>query len=160
MTTITIGRAVVYVDDVDADIAMSTWFVNDRGYAVRRAARPRRLNIRMHRIIMRRVLGRELDRWELVDHINGDRLDNRRSNLRLCNNSQNGFNRDVPAHNSTGYKGVSRNTYQTGPRPFQANITVNRRKVYLGSFATAQDAARAYDAAARQVAGEFARGNF
>lgn len=160
MTTITIGRAVVYVDDVDADMAASTWFVNDRGYAVRRAARPHRLNIRMHRVIMRRVLGRELERWELVDHINGDRLDNRRSNLRLCNNSQNGFNRDVPAHNSTGYKGVSRNTYQTGPRPFQANITVNRRKVYLGSFATAQDAARAYDAAARQLAGEFARGNF
>lgn len=159
MTAITIGRAVVYVDPEDADLALDTWYVNDKGYVIRRTARPRRLIVRMHRIIMRRVLGRELERWELVDHLNGDRLDNRRANLRLCNNSQNGFNRDVPAHNKTGYKGVSWNTYRTAPRPFQASITVNRRKIYLGSYATAQEAARAYDAAARQLAGEFARGN-
>lgn len=106
MTAITIGRAVVYVDPEDADLALDTWYVNDKGYVIRRTARPRRLIVRMHRIIMRRVLGRELERWELVDHLNGDRLDNRRANLRLCNNSQNGFNRDVPAHNKTGYKGV------------------------------------------------------
>lgn len=160
MTALTIGRAVVYVDDIDADIMASTWYVNDKGYVVRRTARPWRAIVRMHRVVMRRVLGRELERWELVDHINGDRLDNRRANLRLCNNSQNGFNRDMPAHNKTGYKGVSLNSVTCTRRPFQAAIVVNRRKIYLGSYATAQEAARAYDDAARQFAGQFARGNF
>lgn len=159
MTTIRVGRKAAQVDDIDADLAALTWNVNSSGYAVRNGERPRRITIRMHRVIMRRMLGRELERWELVDHINGDPLDNRRSNLRLANNSENAFNRDIPAHNTTGYKGVSRNSTACTRRPYQASITVNRKKHYLGSYATAVEAARAYDAAARQVAGQFAKVN-
>lgn len=159
MTTIPVGRAVAYIDDADADLAGYTWSLHSGGYAIRHTARPHRVAVRMHRVIMARKLGRDLERWELVDHVNGDTLDNRRDNLRLATNSENQFNRDLPAHNSTGYKGVYRNT--AGSRkPWQAAITVNRRKIYLGSYTTPQDAARAYDAAARQLAGQFARGNF
>ena len=159
MTAIHIGRAAVYIDDDDADLAAHRWSINSNGYAVRLTARPERVALRMHRVVMERALDRPLQRWELVDHINGDRLDNRRANLRLCTNSENAFNRDLPASNTTGYKGVSWNTRRTAPRPYQASITVNRKKHYLGSYATAVEAARAYDAAARQVAGQFAKVN-
>jgi hypothetical protein len=158
-TQIKAGRVVVLVDDADADLAAHTWHMTTSGYAGRNAARPHRGKIRMHRVIMRRVIGRELERWELVDHINGDRLDNRRANLRLATNSENMFNVDLPAHNTTGYKGVYRNS-PTCRQPYQAAITVNRKKIYLGSFADPREAARAYDEAARLYAGPFARGNF
>jgi len=158
-TQIKAGRAVVLVDDADADLAAQSWHVSTTGYAVRHAPRPLRGVVRMHRVIMRRVLDRELERWELIDHANGDKLDNRRSNLRLATNSQNEFNKDLPAHNTTGYKGVYRNS-RTCRIPYQAAITVNRKKIYLGSFADPREAARAYDEAARLYAGPFARGNF
>lgn len=157
-TQITAGKSAVLVDDADADLAAHTWYVTTTGYAVRHAPRPWHGTIRMHRVIMRRILGRDLERWEVVDHINRDRLDNRRSNLRLATNSENMFNADRPRHNTTGYKGVYRNS--AGCRlPYQAAITVNRRKIYLGSFADPREAARAYDDAARRYAGQFARGN-
>jgi hypothetical protein len=159
MTTIAVGRAVAYIDDADADLAGYTWSLHSGGYAIRHTARPRRVAVRMHRVIMARKLGRALARHELVDHINGDVLDNRRVNLRLATNSENQFNRDLPAHNSTGYKGVYRAT--AGSRkPWQAAITINRCKRHLGTFDTPQEAARAYDEAARQLAGQYARGNF
>lgn len=155
------GGAVAMVDAVDGDLAAASWFRNANGYAICNiGARPGRQTARMHRIIMRRVLGRELERWEMVDHIDGDPLNNRRGNLRLATNSQNQFNRDLPAHNRTGYKGVSLNSPSCTQRPYQAAIMVNRKKIYLGSYPTAQEAARAYDDAARRLAGEYARGNF
>lgn len=162
MITFTVGTATVQIDDIDADLAELTWYINSDGYVVRNTERHhgRRIKVRLHRIIMRRVLGRELERWELVDHTDRDVLNNCRSNLRLCNNSENQFNRDLPGHNKTGFKGVSWNTHRAGPRPYQACITVGRRKVYLGSYADARDAARAYDEAARHYAGVFARGNY
>ncbi len=106
---------------------------------------------------MNRMVGRDLGRHELVDHIDGDALNNRRDNLRLCNSSENAFNRDLPAHNTTGYKGVSRNS-EGARRPYQASITLNRKKIYLGSYYTPQEAARAYEQAARRIAGDFHRG--
>jgi hypothetical protein len=156
--TFTIGRFTVTVDDADADLTGETWFVSRGEYVVNNGSGAYSWQ-RLHRVIMARVLGRSLGRWELVDHIDCDPLNNRRSNLRLCNSSENGFNRDRPAHNKTGYKGVSWNTYRDGPKPYQAAIVVNRRKIYLGSYADPCEAARAYDEAARRYAGQFARGS-
>jgi hypothetical protein len=151
---------VVQVDECDLDLlANDVWYTNQRDYVIRDAGpRHNRQRERLHRVIMARVLGRELMRHELVDHINLNPLDNRRSNLRLCNNSQNQFNRDLPAHNTTGYKGVYRNS-PGNLKPWQAAITINYRKRYLGSFMTAVEAALAYDRAALELAGEFANGN-
>lgn len=90
-----------------------------------------------------------------VDHINGDPLDNRRANLRLCTHAENMRNRRKHRGFANPYKGV---LAQSGR--FYARICSGGRYYPLGGFAAAEEAARAYDAAARRLHGEFARLNF
>lgn len=92
-----------------------------------------------------------------VDHRNGNPLDNRRRNLRPCSRAENLWNRPRYRNNTSGYKGV---TYCRTPRLWRAQIAAHGKRYYLGYFKSARAAARAYDAAARELHGEFARVNF
>lgn len=92
-----------------------------------------------------------------VDHINGDRLDNRRLNLRLCTQSQNRCNAGVRASNTSGFKGVS---WLRKNKKWMAAIQAGGVAQYIGSFTDKAEAARAYDAAALRLHGAFARLNF
>lgn len=94
--------------------------------------------------------------WPEVDHIDGDGLNNTRTNLRPATRSQNNGNARRRL-NISGYKGVS---WQKRDRIWYARIQLHGQKRYLGGFKTAEDAARAYDAAALEVFGAFARTNF
>lgn len=107
-------------------------------------------HIRMHADIMNNPKGME------VDHRNRNGLDNRRENLRVCTNQQNKMNRGRFSSNTSGFKGVSLTDHGT----YQARIQVNKKRINLGSFADATQAARAYDKAANQYFGEFAWLNF
>ena len=109
----------------------------------------KRVQIYMHRVLLGAPAGM------LVDHVNGDKLDNRRCNLRLCDGAGNSQNRSVGRNNTTGYKGVA---YKDGK--FDARIGHGKRSTYLGRFETVTDAARAYDTAARRHHGDFAVLNF
>ena len=93
-----------------------------------------------------------------VDHINGDGLDNRRENLRVCTPSQNMANRGLYAHNKTGFKGVcvDRRSNQV---KYRATIHHKNKYIALGRFNTAEEAAHAYDVAALKLFGEFANVN-
>lgn len=113
----------------------------------------------LHRIIMERILNRELGSREFVDHINGDRSDNRRENLRLSNNSLNQANRDKPINNTSGYKGVFYDKHRDGRIKIRAGISTYKKFISLGTFKTEQEAALAYNKKAKELFGEHAKLN-
>lgn len=89
-----------------------------------------------------------------VDHINGQRSDNRLANLRIATNSENAWNSRIRRNNACGYKGVH---YKKTIRKFVAQINAGGRVRHLGVFMTADEAHAAYVRAAREHFGEFAR---
>lgn len=89
-----------------------------------------------------------------VDHINGDTLDNRRSNLRICTKAQNTMNRGPQKNNTSGFKGVSFNK-QSGK--WISAITVNNKRINIGLFPSAKEAHIAYCEKAKELHGEYAR---
>lgn len=91
-----------------------------------------------------------------VDHINGDKLDNRRDNLRLVSQRENLINKPKRSDSRNRYKGIS--TRPSGT--FYANIKVHGKYIYLGTYTTAEEAARAYDEAARKYFGAISSVNF
>ena len=107
------------------------------------------VRVLLHRFVMDAPAGTQ------VGHRNGDGLDCTRDNLRLCTHGQNIHNQK-PRAGTSRFKGVSRKT----PTRWVAQIMANRKWKYLGLFATEEEAARAYDAAAVELHGEFARLNF
>lgn len=105
----------------------------------------------MHRVILDAPDGTE------GDHIDGDGLNNTRTNLRLSTTAQNHCNARRRSNNTSGYKGVS---WDKSRGLWAAEARMNGRRIRCGRFATAEEAARAYDRAAMQLQGEFARLNF
>lgn len=102
---------------------------------------------------MHRVLTSAPDRMQ-VDHINGNGLDNRKGNLRICTQAENKRNKGIPRNNTTGFKGV---VAKNGK--YRAQISVNGSTINLGTHNTPQEAADAYDRAAIEHFGEFALTN-
>lgn len=102
----------------------------------------------VHRVILNAPKG------VVVDHIDGDSLNNMRSNLRLANKQQNSANVGALAGNKLGIRGV-----QKRGKKFRAFIHKNGKTIFLGSFKTQDKAACAYDKAATKHFGEFARLN-
>lgn len=90
-----------------------------------------------------------------VDHINRNPLDYRRDNLRIATPAQSIYNQNLRKDSTTGYRGVSKRGYK-----FAAYISVDGCQLYLGAYATAEEAAKVRDAAARKYHGEFAYLNF
>jgi hypothetical protein len=108
-------------------------------------------SIPMHRFILRDFSSKD------IDHVNGDGLDNQKHNLRPCERWQNAHNRGLGLNNTSGFKGVH---FMKSTRRWRARIGINGRRISLGLYGTALEAANAYDEAARNLVGEFASLNF
>lgn len=155
MKTINANGNTVLVDDEDLDRLSSTmWHLSNRGYVVRSEwLNGVRRCIQMHR----RVLNLDKDDKRVVDHINGDQLDNRKENLRVCTHAQNLCNTKLYKNNKSGYKGVCWNKRKVA---WTAQIYKNRKCFVLGSFDDPELAYAVYVAAADRIHGAFARAAF
>lgn len=122
------------------------WHVNKRGYVVANSRNGSNRVVWMHRIITNAS-----DR-DIVDHINWNRQDNRKSNLRIATKSQNNINIKKRSNNTSGYTGVSR-IKRTGK--YRSSISIGGNKYYLGDYDTLEEAVNARHIAELQYHGEW-----
>lgn len=147
---------VVIVDSDDAHlVAAKKWRFRNPGSTPHQSAyvvaTDGQKQVFLHRVIVGAAPG------TIIDHINGDRLDNRKSNLRQASHTENMRNRKKHADGRHSvFKGVSR--FSNGK--FRALIRDGSKQIYLGSFETEVSAAFAYDVASLQIHGDFGRRNF
>lgn len=149
------GRMLTIVDDDDFSYLKEfNWKITAKTYPVAYVLRHKKqYPILLHRLVM----GCTWSDAKRIDHVNGNTLDNRKSNLRFCSHSQNMSNRKKVAGCTSQYLGVY---FASWRNLWTAQIKHNKKKVRLGYFTDEKEAALAYDHAARELHGEFARPNF
>lgn len=138
-----VGRASFDVELIDIVVKFK-WYMKSHGYV---ESKGNGGTMYLHRLVM------DAPDQLSVDHIDRNPLNNVRSNLRACTQSQNLANRGAGRNSATGMKGV--HPFKGGPK-FAAQITHNRRVHHLGVFNTAEKAKAAYDEKARELFMEFA----
>lgn len=138
-----------YIDKKDKDkIYMHTWYicVDEKGYkAVTTADR-----LNLARFLMKAPINLE------VDHIDLDRTNNRRSNLRLCTHQQNQFNQPLQVNNTSGVTGVS---YYAPRNKYRARIKVAQHDIHLGYYESFEEATQARNVGMRCMFGQYGRYN-
>jgi hypothetical protein len=146
------------VDDCDHDTltAIGKWCFSNSGYAMHYYVDDagKRKTLYMHRLVMQRILCDVIPADFQVDHINLNRLDNRRENLRLATRSQNQAHKGRQS-NTSCYKGVNANRGR-----WEARIRFQGRRFFLGKYDHAKMAAQVYDAASRHFYQDFSGCNF
>jgi len=147
---LTKGKVAIVDAEDYAWLSQYKWHASKKGYNWYACRNYNRSIVCMHRVIMNAPKGM------LVDHIDHNGLNNRRSNLRLCTSSQNHQNRER-TRGTSNYKGVYR---EKRYRKWCASVYFEGRNHYLGSFSNEVEAARAYDKKAAELFGEFAYLNF
>lgn len=146
----------VLVDDEDYDkVKDFSWCVNrsskDELLYAKRGTMSRKKNVNSTVLMHREII--KAEKGQSVDQINGNGLDNRKVNLRICNQSQNCANSRISKNNTSGYKGVC---FDKKRNKLMAHITFKRKFKFLGYFNTAKKASEAYNLKAKELFGEFA----
>lgn len=160
ITSKRLGTVEVFYDDFDYKLVSEhRWFAckgqnSNTIYARTAYIKEGRYRSRlMHRLILLNT-----PRSLHIDHKNGNGLDNRRINLRICTPSQNSANQSIAKNNKTGCKGINKIIGKT-KISYRAQITVDKKQINLGCFKSLKEAAAAYNEAAINYFGEFAKVN-
>ncbi|WP_429497284.1 HNH endonuclease [Robbsia andropogonis] len=136
------------IDRADFERFPDSYLVVANGYA---RMRKRISNVMMNVAVHRFVMGLESGDKRVVDHINGNKLDNRSANLRITDRSINALNRRTPyASNSTGFLGVSLDQRRVKNK-YRAAIVIDQKHQSIGSFPTPEEAHAAYLAVKREI---------
>jgi len=139
---------IAFIDNEDYDFLMNwTWHYTKAGASTKIGHYKYRHTLLMHRLIM------NANDIEQVDHVDNNRLNNQKYNLRKCTLQQNQFNKPKRENVSSIFKGVSY-CKQTGK--WRAVIEHNSKTIHLGRFINEIEAAIAYDEKAKELFGEFA----
>ncbi len=143
----------VLVDDEDLERVLAIgrpWYISTGGY-VKADTRRTRAKIGkqtyLHRLIM------DAQQNEVVDHINRDPKDNRKSNLRIGNHSENCLNRGAQSNSKSGHKGIS---WDEADRRWKVYATKDGKRTYLGGYKTLEEAIEGYNLKIESVHGEWA----
>lgn len=137
---------------VDADVLSRasdrSWHMHQGYPATTVGTGKKAYKLYLHRFVMSAKAG------TIVDHKNGNHLDNRRTNLRLASKAQNAVNTGKLVTNGSGYKGVVKHG-----KKFRAFVHKDKKTIYLGTFGTAKEAACEYNRASKKLFGKFAKAN-
>lgn len=140
------------VDDEDYEYLNQWKWHYSHGYAVRaEIVNNKQIKIYLHRFILGNPVKSE------VDHINNNKLDDRKSNLRKASRTQNTTNKTLQSNNTSGYKGVS---FDKHSNKWHSYIRTDGYRINLGRFENIKDAAIEYDKKAKELFGEYAKLNF
>jgi hypothetical protein len=143
------GKFILVDNDDFPLLSRYRWHFGSDAVAFTRIA-GRKDKMPVHRLIMNPRKDLE------VDHINGNKLDNQKSNLRICTHGQNGKNHKLNKNNTSGYKGVS---WSKTRKKWESYIKVNYKRIKLGFYDDKKQAALAYNTAAQKHFKEFANLN-
>lgn len=157
---------VLYDDEDEELVSKYTWCIEKNGYCRGNLLGSRessKTKTSFHRLVMNLN-----DRNLTIDHINHNKLDNRKENLRIATMSQNARNRKASSNGNSKYLGVSYKTYTRKNKngttktytSIRAGIRINKVPICIGYFKTEEEAGRAYDKMAKLHHGEFANLNF
>jgi len=143
---LTQGYRTTISDEDFESLSLYEWSIHNSGNKVYARGVVNGKKLYIHRFLM------SLKKGEYCDHANGNTLDNQRSNLRICTNSQNLANRGAQKNNTSGYKGV---VWQKQIKQWMVRIGTT----YIGIFKDKTEAAKAYNKAALERYGEYAQLN-
>jgi hypothetical protein len=148
MIKLTKGAVAIVDDDVFEWASKFRWYYCKQ-YAMRTVKTKKgKHTVLLHREIMKTPEGMD------TDHINGNKIDCRRENLRVCTHQENSRNQKIRKNNTSGFKGVY---FNKKAKKYQSYIHINYKAIYLGLFSTALEASKAYELAAINHFGEFRR---
>ena len=148
---------IVFIDEEDYELVSQYKWYPLKGNSTFYATAPNSIvNGEIKTVVMHRLIILALEKHH-VDHKNGNGLDNRKENLRVCSPLENKRYQKAYKNCASLYKGVC---WDKEVRKWRTDITVNKKRVYLGRFHSEEEAAKAYDAAASMYFKEFAKLNF
>lgn len=143
-------KSIIDSEDVER-IKGFCWWVSNTGYLMGDVHKPKK-HISIHRLIMN-----ILDRPDIIiDHKNGNKLDNRKSNLRICTRTENSYNKAMQPYNTSGITGV---TWDKARRKWAAAICYEGKRIHLGRYSNKDDAIKARREAEDKYFGEFSYHN-
>lgn len=155
VTGFTFDNKPFLIDLEDYDVVKKYTWHNSKGYLIAHVYKNnKRTTIRMHRLILN--IDNQYLSNQIVDHINHDTFDNRKSNLRIVNSSKNQMNRVISKNNTSGCNGVK---YHKATQKWIAQITINNQRITLGLYENKTDAITARHLAEEKYYGDYSYQN-